>query len=68
MNEFAVAFGREIDLSSSASPGSADAEFIDRIVAAIPHTVEVPRSHEIPDVMNDLAAAMARGAGSCQSS
>ena len=41
-----------------ATPGTPDAEFLDRIVAAIPHKVEVPRAHEIPDVMNDLAAVM----------
>ena len=41
-----------------AAPGTPDADFIEQIVAAIPHKVEVPKMHEIPEVMNDLAAVM----------
>jgi hypothetical protein len=51
-------------LIQSTTPGSPDAEFLDRIVAAIPHAVTMSRGPEIPQIMNDLAADLkARAAG-----
>ena len=55
--QFPIGTARFIFLHGAA-PGTPDAEFIDRIVAAIPYKVEVPRANEIADVMNDLSAAM----------
>jgi hypothetical protein len=43
-------------LIQSATPGSPDAEFLDRVVAAVPHPVTVSRGPEIPQIMTDLAA------------
>jgi hypothetical protein len=51
-------------LIQSATPGSPDAEFLDRIVAAVPHAVTVSRGPEIPQIMADLAAVLkARSSG-----
>ena len=48
----------------SANPGSQDAEFIGRIVRAIPHEVTLARGQEVEATMNALAAEMkSRGAG-----
>ncbi len=43
-------------LIQSSTPGSSDAELLDRIVAAIPHEVTVTRGPEIPQIMSTLAA------------
>jgi DNA segregation ATPase FtsK/SpoIIIE, S-DNA-T family len=45
-------------LIQSTTPGSADAEHLDRIVAAIPHEVTMTRGPELPQIMNDLAAKL----------
>jgi hypothetical protein len=51
-------------LIQSTTPGSQDAELLDRIVAAIPHPVTVSRGPEIPQIMNDLSAELkARSSG-----
>jgi hypothetical protein len=51
-------------LIQSTTPGSTDAEFLDRIVAAVPHPVTVSRGPEIPQIMADLAAELkARSTG-----
>jgi len=43
-------------LIQSSTPGSSDAELLDRIVAAIPHEVTVTRGPELPQIMTTLAA------------
>ncbi len=45
-------------LIQSTTPGSADAEQLDRIVAALPHDVTVTRGPEIPQIMADLTARL----------
>ena len=45
-------------LIQSTTPGSTDAEQLDRIVAAIPHDVTVTRGPEIPQIMADLTARL----------
>jgi hypothetical protein len=51
-------------LIQSTTPGSQDAEMLDRIVAANPHPVTVSRGPEIPQIMSDLAAELkARSTG-----
>ncbi len=51
-------------LIQSTTPGSADSEQLDRIIAAIPHDVTVTRGPEIPQIMTDLSADLkARAAG-----
>ncbi len=45
-------------LIQSTTPGSTDAEQLDRIVAAIPHDVTVTRGPEIPQIMADLTAKL----------
>lgn len=45
-------------LIQSTTPGSTDAEQLDRIVAAIPHEVTVTRGPEIPQIMADLTAKL----------
>jgi len=56
--------GVKFVLLQSAAPGTADSDFLDRIVAAIPHEVTVARGQEINAVMNDLAAEMKSRGGS----
>lgn len=56
--------GVKFVLIQSTTPGSQDAEFLDRIVAAIPHPVTVSRGPEIPQMMSDLSAELkARSSG-----
>jgi hypothetical protein len=51
-------------LIQSTTPGSQDAELLDRIVASLPHPVSVSRGPEIPQIMSDLAAELkARSSG-----
>ena len=51
-------------LIQSTTPGSTDAELLDRIVAAVPHPVTVSRGPEIPQIMADLTAELkARSSG-----
>ncbi|HEY3899346.1 MAG TPA: FtsK/SpoIIIE domain-containing protein [Chthoniobacter sp.] len=51
-------------LIQSTTPGSSDAELLDRIVASVPHPVTVSRGPEIPQIMADLTAEMkARSTG-----
>jgi S-DNA-T family DNA segregation ATPase FtsK/SpoIIIE len=51
-------------LIQSTTPGSSDAEQLDRIIAAIPHDVTVTRGPEIPQMMTDLSADLkARASG-----
>jgi hypothetical protein len=51
-------------LIQSTTPGSQDAELLDRIVAAIPHPVTVSRGPEIPQIMTDLSTELkARSSG-----
>ncbi len=45
-------------LIQSTTPGSSDAEMLDRIVAAVPHPVTVSRGPEIPQIMTDLTNEM----------
>jgi hypothetical protein len=46
-----------------ANPGSSEAEFVDRIVAAVPHTVCLVRAHEVGHTMNEIAAEMKARSG-----
>ncbi|MEI9893312.1 MAG: hypothetical protein WDN28_05270 [Chthoniobacter sp.] len=56
--------GAKFVLIQSTTPGSPDAELLDRIVAAIPHPVTVSRGPEIPQIMADLSAELkARSSG-----
>ena len=51
-------------LLHSANPGSPDAEFIDRIAAAIPHEIKIVRGNDIAEVMSEIAATQkARASG-----
>jgi hypothetical protein len=51
-------------LIQSTTPGSPDAELLDRIVAAVPHPVTVSRGPEIPQIMAELATELkARSSG-----
>ncbi len=51
-------------LLHSAAPGSTEDEFLQRVTAAIPHEVEQPRPHEVPDLVRRLAVDMqARSTG-----
>lgn len=51
-------------LIQSTTPGSQDAELLDRIVAAVPHPVAVSRGPEIPQIMTDLSTELkARSSG-----
>ena len=51
-------------LIQSATPGSSDAELLDRIVTAIPHPVTISRGPEIPQIIAELAAELkARASG-----
>jgi hypothetical protein len=50
-------------LIQSTTPGSSEAEQLDRIVAAIPHEVTVTRGPEIPQIMNDLTAKLKERSG-----
>ena len=43
-------------LIHGAVPGTPDAEFLDRIVAAMPYGVTVSRGHDLGDVINGVAA------------
>jgi hypothetical protein len=45
-------------LIQSTTPGSTDAEFLDRVVAAVPHPVTVSRGPEIPQIIAELNAEM----------
>ena len=48
----------------AANPGSAEADLIDRIVAAIPHGVRVARAHEIGEAMSEIGEELkTRSAG-----
>jgi hypothetical protein len=42
-------------LFQSTAPGSPDAQFLDRIVAAIPHGVTVAHGNEVADQMNEIS-------------
>ena len=42
----------------SSQPGSADAEFLERIGKAIPHGLTLARNQEVPSVINDLATEL----------
>ncbi|HZJ13612.1 MAG TPA: FtsK/SpoIIIE domain-containing protein, partial [Chthoniobacteraceae bacterium] len=47
-----------------ANPGSPEADFLDRIVAAVPHAIRIVRAHEVAQAMNEIATEMkARGGG-----
>jgi ABC-type multidrug transport system fused ATPase/permease subunit len=48
--------GAKFVLLHSANPGTPDADFIERVLAAIPHETTVGRGQEITDAMNMLAA------------
>jgi len=51
-------------LIQSTTPGSSEAELLDRIVAAVPHPITVSRGPEIPQIMADLTAELkARSSG-----
>jgi hypothetical protein len=45
-------------LIQSTTPGSSDAELLDRIVAGVPHPVTVSRGPEIAQIMADLTTEM----------
>ena len=61
--QFPVGTARFI-LIQSTTPGSSDAELLDRIVAGVPHPVTVSRGPEIPQIMADLTAELkARSSG-----
>ncbi len=54
-------------LLQAVNPGSAEAEFIRQLSEALPGKLTVARTHEIPDVLNGLAAELkARSAGDDQ--
>ncbi len=47
-----------------ANPGSPEADFLDRIIAAVPHAIRIVRAHEVAHAMNEIAAEMkSRGGG-----
>jgi hypothetical protein len=51
-------------LIQSTTPGSSEAELLDRVVAAVPHPITVSRGPEIPQIMADLSAELkARSSG-----
>ena len=51
-------------LIQSTTPGSSEAELLDRVCAAVPHPITVSRGPEIPQIMADLAAELkARSSG-----
>jgi hypothetical protein len=51
-------------LIQSTTPGTSEADLLDRIVAGIPHPVTVSRGPEIPQIMADLSAELkARSTG-----
>ncbi len=54
-------------LIHGATPGTAEGDFIDRVVATIPHGVTVSRGHDIAEVMNDLSAELKQRTGSGES-
>ena len=47
-----------IILCDSTPPGSSPREFLDRILAAIPHRIIVPKQNELAEIMNGLAIEM----------
>jgi DNA segregation ATPase FtsK/SpoIIIE-like protein len=56
--------GAKFVLLHSANPGSPEADFIERIITAIPHEIVQARGQDIATVMNDIAAEMkARSSG-----
>ncbi len=50
--------GAKFVLLHQAAPGTSDDDFLNAILAAIPHPVTVARGTEISEVMNDLAAEL----------
>jgi hypothetical protein len=45
-----------------ANPGSPEADFLDRIIAAVPHAIRVVRAHEVAQAMNEIATEMKHAA------
>ncbi|MDB6139319.1 MAG: segregation ATPase, FtsK/SpoIIIE family, partial [Verrucomicrobiaceae bacterium] len=59
--------GAKFVLVHGSAPGSADAEFLDQIVAIMPHKVTVSRGQDIAEVINEVAGELkARSAGDGQ--
>jgi hypothetical protein len=52
--------GVKLILCDGTTPGTSESAFLESVVEAVPHGVQVVKNHDIPSVMNELAQDMQR--------
>jgi hypothetical protein len=55
--------GVKLVLCDGTAPDTSESDFLESVVAAVPHEVQVAKNHDIPAVMNELAQEMQRRSG-----